>query len=213
VISPEIPNVIIFNNLVGELNPLNILERSAQGMPAMTEWARECCSDQSNETGHSFFFMWSAVGGYFFIRVPVISNVRVEVFGKGLFRAIPTTFYELELVLRVSSETLRFFIPSRERYLQLPGGYLSIFKEEFVEIAHAEKQQGVRILLLGCRVLAHQGRGGCIGGWSWRKSRHGKRQHIVMTCRRSKVEENGGGRRLRRRFGVPHSHERRIRAA
>jgi hypothetical protein len=32
--------------------------------------------------------------------------------------------------------------------LQLPGGYLSIFKEEFVEIAHAEKQQGVRVLLL-----------------------------------------------------------------
>jgi hypothetical protein len=41
------------------------------------------------------------------------------------------------------------FIPGRKRYLQLPGGYSSIFKEEFVEIAHAEKQQGVRVLPLG----------------------------------------------------------------
>jgi len=35
------------------------------------------------------------------------------------------------------------------------------------------------ILPLGGRVLAHQRRGGGVGRWSWRKSRHEKRQHIV----------------------------------
>jgi hypothetical protein len=76
--------------------------------------------------------------------------------------------------------------------LQLPGGDLRIFKEELVEVAHAKKQQGIRILTLGSRVLAHQGRGGGVGRWSWGKSRHGKRQHIVNDMPAFKDKEKGG---------------------
>jgi hypothetical protein len=56
---------------------------------------------------------------------------------------------------------------------------MGIFKEELVEIAHAEKQQGIGILPLGSRVLAHEGRSRGVGCGSWRKNRHAKRQHIV----------------------------------
>jgi hypothetical protein len=56
-------------------------------------------------------------------------------------------------------------IPCGECDLQFPGGDLRIFEKELVEVAHAEKQQGIGILALGGRVLAHEGRGGCVGRW------------------------------------------------
>ncbi len=46
------------------------------------------------------------------------------------------------------------FIPCGQGDLQLPGGDLRIFEEELVEVAHAEKQQGIGVLALGGRSTA-----------------------------------------------------------
>ncbi len=107
-----------------------------------------------------------------------------------------------------------FFIPCRECDLQFSRGNLRIFKKELVEVAHAEKEQGIGILTLGGRVLAHEGRSGSVGRWSWRKSRHAKRQHIVNDMPAFKDKENGEvPPDFRRRYGAPGSPGRRNRAA
>ena len=46
---------------------------------------------------------------------------------------------------------------------------------------------------LAAAVLAHERRSGCVGRWSWRKSRHGKRQHIANDMPAFKDKENGEG--------------------
>ena len=83
------------------------------------------------------------------------------------------------------------FISRCECDLQFPRGDLRVFKKQLVEVAHAEKQQGVGVLPLGSRVLPHERRSGCLGRWSWGKSRHGKRQHIVNDMLAFKDKEKG----------------------
>ena len=48
-----------------------------------------------------------------------------------------------------------FLVPGRELDLQFARGYLGVVVEEFVEVAHPEKEQGVGMLPLGRRELAH----------------------------------------------------------
>ena len=61
-----------------------------------------------------------------------------------------------------------FPIPGGEGNLQLAGGGLRVVKKEFVKVAHAEEEQGVRIERFGPHVLAHEGGkrggGGGLGG-------------------------------------------------
>ena len=80
-------------------------------------------------------------------------------------------------------------IAGGEGDLQLAGGGFRVVEKEFVKIAHAEEEQGVRILRFCCHVLAHErgkrgggsGLGGVDGfaGRSWKGFRHGKCQHTA----------------------------------
>ena len=76
-----------------------------------------------------------------------------------------------------------------ESDLQFSGCYPRIFKEKLVKVAHAEEQQGVRILAFGSRILTHKRRR--VGGRRWRKSRHAKRQHIVNDMLAFKLKTTG----------------------
>jgi hypothetical protein len=85
---------------------------------------------------------------------------------------------------------------------QLAGGEFRILIKKFVEIAHAEEEQSVRMLRLGSKVLPHQRRLCRIGGGSWGAGRHGNAsiEHFRGRCRgqrgrwwiRLKLEGLGG---------------------
>ena len=48
-------------------------------------------------------------------------------------------------------------VAAGERETQLAGGRLGVFKEQLVEVSHAEQQQGVAGGALGVLILLHHG--------------------------------------------------------
>ena len=68
---------------------------------------------------------------------------------------------------------LAFAVARGEGDLQLAGGGFGVVVKELVEVAHAEEEQGVRMLRLGGEILPHERGLDRLGGFGWGAGRHG----------------------------------------
>ncbi len=65
-----------------------------------------------------------------------------------------------------------FPVACGQRDLKLTGGGLCVVEKKFIKVAHAEEEQGVRMLTFCGPILAHEGRLSG-GGLRWGNVRHG----------------------------------------